>query len=78
MFPNGVQLNSELSVATLPDKDGDTGQTLFDHTDEIMAWRGLRKSGNIITGYSNISSYVTFKAYQAGTDNLTNPLEIST
>lgn len=62
----------------IPHDSGDTGQTLFDNTDEIFSFRGLRKNSTAIIGYENISSYVTLKAYQKGTDNTIIPLEIST
>lgn len=71
IFPTGIQLNSQLNVVMVPTDAGDTGQTLFDNTDEIISLRGLRKSGVVIVGYENVSSYVTLKAYQIGTDNTT-------
>lgn len=71
LFPSGIQLNSQLAVADLPTNGEDTGQKLFDHTDQIMSWRGLRKSGNTITGYSNVSAFSRFKVYQRDTNNIT-------
>lgn len=62
----------------IPHDSGDTGQTLFDNTDEIFSFRGLRINSTKIIGYENISSYVTLRAYQKDTGNTTIPLEIST
>lgn len=33
IFPNGVELNSELNVIMIPHDSGESEQTLFDHTD---------------------------------------------
>lgn len=58
----------------IPNDSGDTGQTLFDNTDEIISFRGIRKNTTAIIGYENISSYVTLRAYQKDTNNITVPL----
>jgi hypothetical protein len=69
LFPNGIELNSEISVTTVPSTETMIEQTLFDHTDEIISWRGIQKdlSGNSL-GYAAIANFSTFKAYIQDSD----------
>lgn len=78
LFPNGVKLNSYIDVVVVPTDQGDTGQTLFDHTDQVMGIKGIRKNGTRIVGYTNLTGLATFTAYQVVSDNTTVPLEVST
>lgn len=65
-------------MVAVPQDSGDTGQTLFDHTDQIIGFKGVSVNTTSIIGYVNISDKVTLRAYQMDSNNNTVPLEIST
>lgn len=75
IFPNGIELNSELDVIYVPTDAGDTGQGLFDNggdEEEIITFRGMNKTWVEIEGYAQVAPYLqAFKVYQQGTDNTT-------
>ncbi len=69
-------MNSEINVVVVPNDNGDTGQTLFDHTTQVIGIKGLKKVGTVLTSV-NLTGLATFKAYQVSSDNTSFPLEIS-
>lgn len=74
LFPNGVKLNSYIDAVIVPTDQGDTGQTIFDYTDQVMGIKGIMKNGTRIVGYTNLTGLATFTAYQVVSDNTTIPL----
>lgn len=77
LFPNGVELNSSIDVVVVPVDNGDTGQSIFDYTDQPIGFKGLRRNGIRILGYTNLTGMLTLNAYLVGSDNTKLPLVVS-
>ena len=79
MYADGLILKSEIVQIKINSDYGDTGQTVFDNTDQIFGINGQLKATQTTV---NISDYVTCSAYQVINDGYggetTTELEVST
>lgn len=76
IYPNGIEFNSEITQTKITKDYGDTGQTLFDYTDQPVGFRGLKKNGTIYS-LSPLTGIATFYAYQVNSDGSKYPLQVS-
>lgn len=68
IYPDGVELTSEITETKIAKDYGDTGQTLFDHSPYPIGFNGLKRNGTKYD-YCNLTGLATFYVYQVNSDN---------